>query len=113
MSTPPVSTPPTAALLDVLNNLLATALAGQEGGGAVQIRSLVLDAEGGRVVAHVAATQAQGEVVLRFRADPPLGDRQTVHLVLEQVPKELSPALAPFRRLLEKARISIELDFSP
>ena len=103
-------------LLAMLNHLAATALAGRSGGGALQFRSMVLDPEGGRIVARVDHPQCSGEVVLRLRVEESEesdGRRQTIHLSLESVPETLGPHIEPFRRVLEKARLRLELDFEP
>lgn len=103
-------------LLAMLNHLAATALTGGSGGGALQFRSMVLDPEGGRIVARVDHPQCSGEVVLRLRVEESEesdGRRQTIHLSLESVPETLGPHIEPFRRVLEKARLRLELDFEP
>lgn len=101
-----------SALLEALNRLLGEALAGQAPGGAVQVRSVLLDAQGARIVAQVRAPVGEGELVLRLQAAPPEGDRQSLVLTLERAPEHWAPVLEPFRRVLERARLRLELDFS-
>lgn len=109
-------------LLAMLNHLAATALAGSSSGGALQFRSIVLDPDGGRIVARVDHPQCSGEVVLRLQvvdsqaageSEESQGRRQTIYLTLESVPEKLGPHIEPFRRVLEKARLRLELDFEP
>lgn len=100
-------------LLEMLNRLLAGALAEHAPHGSLQVRSVVLDAEGAHIVAALAPPAGEGELVLRLRAEPPTGDRQTIALTVERAPAHWPPALEPFRRVLERSRLRIDLDFTP
>lgn len=100
-------------LLAMLNHLAATWLAGQEAGAAWRFTEIALDAQGGIVRAEVATAGFAGQVVLRLMAGPPQDGRQSVYLAVEQWPATMPPALEPFRRVLEKARLTLELDFTP
>ncbi len=102
-----------AGLLDMLNHLLGAWVAAQPGGGAWQIREVKLDEQGGVMVARVDRGAAQGEIVLRLRADPPQGGAQTLHVTVERMPEQLPGALEPFRHMLETARVSVELQLDP
>ena len=98
--------------IEMLNHLLQMALAEQGGGGAFTLRGLHLEPDGGRVLARLDHPLAHGEVVLRLTVLPTQGSQFTLGLVVEQAPPDLGPALDPFRKVLEKMRIQIELDFS-
>jgi hypothetical protein len=100
-------------LLAMLNHLAATWLARQEAGAAWRFTEIALDAQGGTVRAEVAQGGFAGQVLLRLEADPPQDGRQTLHLKVEQWPATMPPALEPFRRVLQKARLNLELDFNP
>ncbi|MEE8436687.1 MAG: hypothetical protein V3S64_18005 [bacterium] len=104
-------------LFTLLNHLTEAALAQwklqRKGQGAVQVRGLILDPEGARLVLWLEHPQARGEAVFRIQAEAADGEKQTLRLTLLHGPAELGPLLEPFRKLLEKAKISIELDFSP
>lgn len=99
-------------LLEVLNRLLAEALADPASQGAVQVRSVLLDAEGARIEAQLRPPAGEGELVLRLRVESPQGEAQTLLLTLERGPERWAPALEPFRRMLERSRLRLELDFS-
>ncbi len=99
-------------LLTFFNHLAATALEQGAGGGAAQVRSLVLDPEGMRLVLWLEHPLARGEAVLRLHTQPAEGGRQTLRVTVERAPDALGDLLEPFRRVLETARISIDLDFS-
>lgn len=100
------------SLLTMINHLIARALMQGTGAGAFQLRAVTLDADGGHVVGHFEHAQVRGEVVLRFRVEASTdGLRQSIRLRCLSVPDELGPAFAPFRRLLETARITLDLDF--
>jgi hypothetical protein len=111
-----------SALLELLNRLLGEALdqrtaqGATQGtparGGPVQVHSVVLDSEGARVVARLLPPAGEGELVLRLRAEPAQGERQALLLTCERGPQAWAPALEPFRHLLERARLRLELDFS-
>ena len=100
-------------LFTLLNHLTEAALAQWKGQGSVQVRCLILDPEGARLVLWLEHPQARGEAVFRIQAEAADGEKQTLRLTLIHGPAELGPLLEPFRKLMEKARISIELDFSP
>ena len=105
-----------SALLDVLNRLIAQALAEQVPEalrGAVQVRQVRLETDGARIVAQLLPPAGEGELVLRLRAEPAQGPRQHLLLTIEQGPRHWAPGLEPFRRVLERARLRLELDFSP
>jgi hypothetical protein len=105
-------------LLELLNRVLGEALdpalAGEVAlGRGVQVRSVVLDEQGARIVLLLQPPAGEGELVLRLQAEPPQGERQSLALTLEQPPPHWHPALEPLRRVLERARLRLELDFSP
>lgn len=100
-------------LLTTLNHLLQKALEGGDQTGSVQVRGLVLDGEGARIVLWCEHPLARGEAVLRLTVEAAREQRQTLRLTLDQGPPELGALLEPFRKLLEKSRVSIDLDFSP
>jgi hypothetical protein len=116
-------------LLELLNAVLGETLAqpapegaaqgapGGSGGGqaaaALQVRSVVLDDTGARIVLSLQGPAGAGELVLRLQAEPPQGERQTLGLAVEQPPERWPAALEPFRRVLERARLRLELDFPP
>ena len=100
-------------LFTLLNHLTEAALAQWKGAGTVQVRGLILDPEGARLVLWLDHPQARGEAVIRIQAGAIDGEKQTLRLTLLHGPAELGPLLEPFRKVLEKAKISIELDFSP
>jgi hypothetical protein len=51
--------------------------------------------------------------VLRLRAEPAQGERQDLLLTLEQPPAHWGAGVEPLRRVLERARLRLELDFTP
>lgn len=97
-------------LLTMLNHLLATWLAEQGGGGAIHVREIRLDGRGALVLARLDHKDFNGEAVLRLIVEPAQGQRQTIRIGVEQWPERLPAALEPFRKLLESARLAIELD---
>ena len=50
---------------------------------------------------------------LRLVAGKAEAGRQALHLQVEQWPETLPAGLEPFRKVLEKARLTLELDFNP
>ena len=100
-------------VLTMLNHLLAAWLAENGSGEGWRFTEVRLDAQGGVLRADLSRGGFSGEIVLRLDADPAQGARQTIHLRVEQWPATLPGALTPFRTLLEKARLHLELDFSP
>ncbi len=100
-------------LLEMLNHLAATWLAGQQSGGAWRFTEISLDAEGGLLRGEVRQGGFAGEVALRIVAEPPIEGRQTLHLKVERWPDAMPAGLEPFRGVLVKARLSLELDFEP
>ena len=100
-------------LLDLLNRLLAEYLAQHLPPGVVQLRSVVLDEGGAHVVAQLLPPAGSGEVVLRLRAEAPRGAEQALVLTVERSPETWPAALEPFRRVIERARLRLELDFAP
>ncbi len=105
-------------LLELLDRLIAQALAEQVPAaprGALQVCRVTLDEDGARIVAELRPPAGEGELVLRLRAEPPRGERgerQHLLLTIEQGPQRWAPGLEPFRRVLERARLRLELDFS-
>lgn len=100
-------------LLQLINHLLDEALRQHGGPDGVELRALVLDAEGMRVVAALGRGAWQGELVLRLDAEPAQVNTQSLRLRVEQLPKGMPGALEPFRKLLAGARLRLELDFTP
>jgi hypothetical protein len=103
----------TEPLLELLNRLLAGALAEAAPRGGFHVRSVALDADGARIVAELRPPAGEGELVLRLRVEPPAAARQALTLTVEQAPRRWAPAAEPFRRLLAGARLRLELDFTP
>jgi len=105
-----------STLLEAFNSLLATAiaegLAGQVAPDSVEVRSVVLDIEGARIEARLRPPAGEGPLVLRLRAESTRGEQQALVLTCEQAPEHWNPALEPFRRVLERARLRLELDFT-
>lgn len=103
-------------LIEMANNLLATTLAGAGQPGALRVKTCQLDESGLRISAWIDHSKASGEVVLALRVDPPTGPRglqQALRLTVERWPERLPPALEALRGVLEKARLTLELDFTP
>lgn len=100
-------------LFTLLNHLTEAALTQFKGQGTVQVRGLILDSEGARLVLWLEHPQARGEAVFRIQAEAADGEKQKLSLTMIHGPAELGPLLEPFRKLLEKARVTFELDFSP
>lgn len=99
-------------LLDTLNHLISAALAKQGGGSPLALRSVQADADGLKIIARIDHAACKGEVVLRLVAEPPDGQKQCLRLRVESWPETLPGGMEPFRALLEKARLHLELDFS-
>ena len=99
-------------LLELINHLLAAWLAEQPGGKAWALRELKMDSTGGILVARLDHPKCRGEIAARLVVSPPEGTRQTLSLKIEQWPDSIPPELKPFKNLLQKARLSLELDFS-
>lgn len=102
-----------ADVLTMLNHLLVAWLEENGGGEGWRFTELRLDAQGGVIRARLSLGGFEGEIVIRLDADPPSDGRQALHLRVEQWPAQLPRALAPFRTVLEKARLRLELDFNP
>ena len=100
-------------LLDLLNRLVSEALARHTPPGAVQVRNVVLDDDGAHIVLQLLPPAGTGEVVLRLEVAAAAGERQDLVLSLERGPEPWPQALAPFRTLIERARLRLELDFRP
>lgn len=103
-------------LIEMANHLIATALAEVGESDVLRIRGCQLDESGLHVSAWLDHPKASGEVQLSLRVDPPEGPRglqQTLRLVVERWPDRLPTGMEPLRRVLEKARLKLELDFSP
>jgi hypothetical protein len=103
-------------LIEMANHVIAAALAAAGQGGALRVRSCALDESGARISAWLDHPAAAGEVRLALRIDPPQGTaglQQAVCLTVEQWPDHLAPALEPLRRVLQKAKLTVDLDFSP
>ncbi len=101
-----------ADVLAMLNHLLAAWLVENGSGEGWRFTELRLDAQGGVIRANLGLGGFEGEIVMRLDADPPSDGRQTLHLRVEQWPNQLPGGLAPFRTVLEKARLRLELDFN-
>ena len=99
-------------VLAMLNHLLAAWLAEKGSGEGWQFTEVRLDAQGGVIRAQLSRGGFDGEIVLRLDADPLQDGRQTLRLRVEQWPTQLPDALRPFRAVLEKARVHLELDFN-
>ncbi|HEX7926677.1 MAG TPA: hypothetical protein VF678_03735 [bacterium] len=103
-------------LIEMANHILATALAQAGTSDTVRVRNVQFDDAGLRISAWLDHPKASGEVQLALRVDPPTGpegQQQTLRLVVERWPDKLPSALEPLRRVLEKAKVKVELDFSP
>ena len=102
-----------SGLIGLLNALAQAALEDQPEGAALRVRAVSLDGQGGHVQGRIDHAEAAGEFSLRFTVDAPQGKQQSVQLVVEQWPERLPPALETFRTLLERARLRLDLDFTP
>ena len=103
-------------LIEMANHLVAAALAQAGESDRLRIRHVQVDESGLRMIAWLDHPKASGEVHLTLRVDPPTGPQglqQTVHLVVDRWPDHLPKALEPLRRVLEKAKVRVELDFEP
>ncbi len=100
-------------LLSMFNNLLSAWLAEHGGSGNLQVLEIKLDSQGGLVLGRLEYKDWRGDVVLRFHTEAPQGTRQIVRLTVERWPEKMPAAIEPFRRVLETARLQLELDFSP
>ena len=100
-------------LLTLLNHLITEALGRQASTQGFEVRALLLDEGGMRVVAQLAQGAWQGELALRLEVEPPQGTGQGLRLHVDTLPEGIPTALEPFRQLLSKARLRVELDFAP
>ena len=102
-----------SGLIGLLNALAQAALAEQPEGAALRVRTISLEGEGGHLQGRIDHTTATGEFTLRFTVEAPQGAHQSIQIVVEQWPEQLPPALEPFRTLLTRARLRLDLDFTP
>lgn len=100
-------------LLAMLNHLAATWLAGHAGAGAGwRFTDITLDAQGALLRAEISQGGFAGEVQLRLVAGEGAAGRQSLQMKVERWPETIPPALEPFRKMLETARLTLELDFN-
>ena len=99
-------------VLAMLNHLLSAWLAEKGSGEGWRFTEVRLDAQGGVIRAQLSRGGFDGEIVLRLDAEPMQDGRQTLRLRVEQWPAQLPAGLRPFRRVLEKTRLRLELDFN-
>jgi hypothetical protein len=100
-------------LLDMLNQMAATRLAGQPpADGPFTARTVRLTADGIAVTGDLRHGQMAGPVAVHVTVEPVAPDRFTLHVTPEQVPRDLAPELAAYRDVLERLRLHVDLDFS-
>ncbi len=99
-------------VLGTLNHLLSAYLDEAAGGaGALALESVTLDETACRISGRIRSTTGPDRFLLRLEVAPPQGDRQSLRLVVEQWPAHLPAPVETFRPLLDKARLTLELDF--
>jgi hypothetical protein len=103
-------------LIEMVNHLIATALAQAGQSDVLRVRGFQMDDVGLRISAWLDHPKASGEVQLALRVSPPMGPdglQQSLRLVVERWPDKLPPALEALRGVLEKAGLTLDLDFTP
>lgn len=99
-------------LVTMLNHLAAAWLAEQTPGvGGLELRQIELDGQGGRLALRVDWEGFRGELLLRLHVEPAQGTRHTLRFEIERWPERMPAGLEPLRRVIETARIRVELDF--
>lgn len=99
-------------VLGALNHLIAAYLdEAADGGSALALESVTLDETGCRIAGRIRSASHIDRFLLRLEVAPPQGDLQALRLSVEQWPAHLPAPVETFRRLLDKARITVELDF--
>ena len=97
-------------LLEVLNHLASLWIAEGNGG---TLRQVQLDPEGLHVTLDFDTSWAKGEAVLRAQVTTTDGGKTAVMVTLEKSPAVLNRSLVPFRELLERGRVVIEIPLPP
>jgi hypothetical protein len=101
-------------LIEMANHLIAAALAEGGAAGPVRVRSCVLDDAGIRLSVWLDHPGASGEARLNVLVAPTPGaapGRHTVRIAIERWPERLPGWVEPLRRILERAKLNLELDF--
>ncbi len=108
-------------LISLLNNLLATWISGQmasqpaaaaEAKG-LHLQEVKLHGQGALLQGTLNQGGWQGEFLLRVEAEPPREGRHTLRFVVERWPQHIPAGLAPFRKMLETARLSLDFSATP
>jgi len=100
-------------VLEFFNHLLGVWLQARGHLPGVTLHRLTLEPEGARLAGRLEHPLARGDFALRLQVAAPREGRQRLHLSVEQWPEHLPEGLEPFRRLLETARLHLELDAPP
>lgn len=99
-------------VLGALNHLLLAVLEESAGGAsALALETVTLDETGCRIAGRIRAAAHTDRFLLRLEAAPAQGNRQSLRLTVEQWPPRLPAPVEWFRPLLDKARLTIDLDF--
>jgi len=100
-------------LLGMLNNLAQAWIRQNPGGeGTFVLQQVELLEDGLRVVGLVNHPEMRGEVAVRLTVISEAQARQVLHVRVERLPAEMNGQLGAFRSLVEKAGLSLQLDFS-
>lgn len=100
-------------LITMVNHLLQTWMAQAAPGEKWQFHALTLDETGGKILGRVNFKDFSGDVLARLTVEDAGENRQVIRLKIEQWPQQMPPSAEAFRKLLEKARLTLELDFTP
>lgn len=99
-------------VLGTLNHLLSAYLdEAAAGSGMLALEAVTLDETGCRISGRIRSAAHTDRFVLRLEAAPPEGKRQSLHVTVEQWPAHVPAPVAMLRPLLDKARVTLELDF--
>ena len=111
-----MATVPLGGVLGSLNHLIAALLeeaAADTGRRPFALDSVTVDETGCRIAGSFHPPRGPGRFAVRIEAAPPTGSRQTVRLSVEQWPEGLPPLAEWLKPLLDKARMTVDLDFGP
>jgi len=115
-----MSTVPLGGVLGSLNHLIAAVLeeaaaasSGPAGRLPFALDSVTVDETGCRIAGALGPPRGPGRFALRIEAAPPAGSRQSVRLTVEQWPERLPPPAEWLKPLLDRARITVDLEFGP
>lgn len=98
-------------LVTALNNFITAWIAEQAAGGTFAVKEFTLHETGGRLRGWVDLPPFRGEVVIDLIAEAPQGNRQAFQFRVESWPADMPALLEALRRVLETARIRVELEF--